>query len=116
MEIKRGEIWFVSLNPVVGDEASKTRPCVILQNDLGNRYSQKTIVAPLLKPQNYPFVVNISPTKLNNLDKKRGLDISHIRSISLKRIQNKLGVMEDKYWSEIEKAVRIQLGFDEIFD
>jgi mRNA interferase MazF len=116
VEIKRGEIWFVSLNPVVGDEAAKTRPCVILQNDLGNRHSQKTIVAPLLEPQNYPFVVNIAPTKLNNLDRKRGLDLSHIRSISLKRIQNKLGVMENKYWSEIEKAVRIQLGFDEIFD
>ncbi len=115
MTIKRGEIWWISLDPVVGDEAAKTRPCLIVQNDLGNLYSQKTIVVPFLKPKNYPFIVNVKPTPSNGLDKERGLDLSHIRSISKKRIKDKLGVLEDKYWSDIKKAILLQLGFDEIF-
>ena len=114
-KIKRGEIYFVNLDPVVGDEASKKRPCLILQNDLGNLYSKKTIIAPFLKPNKYPFVVVVQPSKLNNLDKKRGLDLSHIRSVSMQRIGNKLGVLEDRYWEQIKQAVLLQLGFDEMF-
>jgi mRNA interferase MazF len=116
MKIKRGEVWWIDLNPVIGDEAAKIRPCLIVQNDIGNLHSKKTIIVPLLKPKNYPFVVNISPTKLNGLDRERGLDLSHIRSVSIKRIKNKLGVIEDKYWSDIRKAIFLQLGFDKIFN
>ena len=115
-QIKRGEIWYVNLEPTVGDEANKQRPCLIIQNDLGNLHSKKTIVVPFLKPNNYPFVVVVKASKNNNLDRDRGLDLSHIRSVSQTRIANKLGVLEKKYWSQIKKAVLIQLGFDEMFD
>jgi mRNA interferase MazF len=115
MTIKRGDIVWVNLDPTIGDEAAKTRPCLVIQNDLGNRYSKKTIVAPFLKVKNYPFVVNVKPTSQNGLDKERGLDLSHIRSVSKERIGNKLGEIEAKYWSKVKKAVMVQLGFDEIF-
>lgn len=115
IEIKRGDIVWVNLNPTIGDEASKIRPCLILQNDLGNRYSRKTIVAPFLKAKGYPFVVNVTPSAQNGLDRERGLDLSHIRSVSIQRINNKLGRIEDQYWSEIKQAVLVQLGFDDIF-
>ena len=112
-KIKRGDIVWVNLDPTVGDEAAKrcdpasakdareraprqTRPCLILQNDLGNRHSKKTIVAPFLKAKNYPFIVNIAPSSQNGLDKERGLDLSHIRSVSIQRINNKLGSIEAK--------------------
>lgn len=113
--IKRGDIYYVNLDPTIGDEASKKRPCLILQNDLGNKYSKKTIIVPFLKPNKYPFIVVVEPSKQNNLDRQRGLDLSHIRSVSIERIGNKLGVLEDKYFSAIKRAVLIQLGFDEIF-
>jgi mRNA interferase MazF len=116
MRIKRGDIVWVNLDPTVGDEIAKTRPCLVIQNDLGNRHSKKTIVAPFLKARNYPFVVNVIPSSQNGLDKKRGLDLSHIRSVSIQRIDDKLGEIEVKYWSEIKKAVMVQLGFDDIFD
>ena len=115
-KIKRGDIVWVNLNPTIGDEAAKTRPCLILQNDLGNRHSKKTIVAPFLKAKNYPFIVNVAPSSQNGLDKERGLDLSHIRSVSIQRVNNKLGAIEEKYWSEIKKAILIQLGFDDIFN
>jgi len=55
---KRGEIWWVDLKPVVGSETGKERPCLILQNDAGNRSEATTIVAPLLPGRKtYPFVV-----------------------------------------------------------
>jgi mRNA interferase MazF len=112
---KRGYIVWVNLDPTIGDEAAKTRPCLILQNDLGNRHSKKTIVAPFLKPKGYPFVVNVSPSSQNGLDRERGLDLSHIRSVSIRRINQKLGEIEAQYWSEIKKAILLQLGFDDIF-
>ena len=116
MKIKRGKIRWIDLNPTVGDEAAKIRPCLILQNDLGNLHSRKTIVAPFLKSSSYPFVVNVTPSQLNNLDRERGLNLSHLRSISCKRVKGKLGKIEDKYWQDIKQAVLLQLGFDEIFN
>ena len=115
-QIKRGENWDVNLDPTVGDEANKQRPCLIVQNDLGNLHSKKTIVVPFLKPNKYPFVVIVKASKMNNLDRDRGLDLSHIRSVSQTRIANTLGEIEPKYWAKIKKAVLIQLGFDKIFD
>ncbi len=112
MRIKRGDIFWVNLDPTVGDEVAKTRPCLIIQNDLGNRHSKKTIIAPFLKVNNYPFVVNVKPTSRNGLDQERGLDLSHIRSVSIQRINTKLGEIEPEYWSEIKQAILVQLGFD----
>lgn len=114
-DVRRGDIFWVNLNPTVGDEIAKTRPCLVIQNDLGNRHSKKTIIAPFLKVKNYPFVVNVKPTPKNGLDKERGLDLSHIRSVSIQRINDKLGEIEPEYWSEICQAILVQLGFDEMF-
>ena len=113
--IKRGDIVWVNLDPTISDEVAKTRPCLILQNDLGNRHSKKTIVAPFLKPKGYPFIVNVAPSLQNGLDRERGLDLSHIRSVSIKRIGSKLGEIEAIYWSNIKQAILLQLGFDDIF-
>jgi mRNA interferase MazF len=113
---KRGEIWWVDLQPVVGHETDKERPCLILQNDIGNKNGTTTIVAPLLpgtKP--YPFVVNVTPTGLNGLNGDRHINLSQMRAIDAQRIKNKQGVLEDIYWAEIEKAVCVELGFSLAF-
>jgi mRNA interferase MazF len=111
---KRGEIWWVDLNPIVGSETGKERPCLILQNDIGNQNGLTTIVAPLLpgkKP--YPFVVNVAPTAQNGLSGDRNINLSQIRAVDARRIKNKQGVLEEIYWKEIEKAVCIELGFND---
>ncbi|MBE8995819.1 type II toxin-antitoxin system PemK/MazF family toxin [Microcystis aeruginosa] len=113
---KRGEIWWVDLKPVVGYETDKERPCLILQNDIGNQNGTTTIVAPLLPgKKTYPFVVNITPTVQNGLDGDRHINLSQMRAVDSQRIKNKQGVLEDVYWEEIEKAVCIQLGFSLAF-
>ena len=114
---QRGEIWWVDLEPVQGSEANKTRPCLILQNDLGNQYIYTTIVAPFLRQtKNYPFVINVKATKQNGLDGNRGINISQMRAVDSQRVKSKLGVLDDMYWQEIEQAVLIELGFSPLFE
>ncbi len=113
----RGEIWWVNLDPTVGNETAKKRPCLILQNDVGNASSSTTLVAPLLRGTKlYPFVVNVLATTGNGLDEHRDIHLEQMRVVDERRIDNKLGILEDKYWTEIEKAVSIVLGFNRIFD
>jgi mRNA interferase MazF len=113
---KRGEIWWVDLKPVVGSETDKERPCLILQNDVGNQNGTTTIVAPLLPgAKTYPFVVNVAPTVQNGLNGDRHINLSQMRAVDAQRIKSKQGVLEDVYWEEIEKAVCIELGFSLAF-
>ncbi len=117
LRYKRGEIWWVNLDPTVGSETAKKRPCVILQNNIGNARSATTMVAPLLKSsKSYPFVVNIEATVANGLDEARGIHLEQMRVVDSLRIDLKLGLLEDKYWREIERAVAIVLGFDAVFE
>jgi mRNA interferase MazF len=114
---KRGEIWWINLDPTIGSETGKRRPCLILQNDLGNKSSTTTIVAPLMPGRkSFPFVVNIDPTIQNGLDSERNINLSQLRVVSFQRISKQLGVLENTYWAEIEKAVNIELGFSAVFD
>jgi mRNA interferase MazF len=117
LRYRRGEIWWVNLDPTVGSETAKKRPCLILQNDVGNALSDTTMVAPLLKgAKTYPFVVNIEATLENGLDENRGIHLEQMRVVDNRRIDNKLGTLEDKYWIEIEKAACIVLGFNPVFE
>ncbi|MBV9385694.1 MAG: type II toxin-antitoxin system PemK/MazF family toxin [Chroococcidiopsidaceae cyanobacterium CP_BM_ER_R8_30] len=109
---RRGEIWWVDLRPIIGSETDKKRPCLILQNDVGNQYGTTTIIAPILPgTRAYPFVVNVKPTATNKLKGMRHINLSQMRVVDAQRIQNQHGVLEDIYWKEIEKAVCIELGF-----
>ena len=113
---KRGEIWWVDLKPVVGRETDKERPCLILQNDIGNQNGSTTMVVPLLPGfKNYPFVVNIVQTAQNGLDRERHINFSQMRAVDAQRIKNRLGMLENSYWEEIERAVSIELGFSTAF-
>ena len=108
---KRGEIWWVKLDPGVGTEAIKTRACLIIQNDSGNRASKMTTIVPFLATTNYSFVVNVLPTVENGLDKERGLHFNQIRSVDRSRLTSKIGEIEAGYWDSIKAAADIQLGF-----
>jgi mRNA interferase MazF len=90
---KRAEIWWVNLEPTRGKEAQKTRVCLIIQNDIGNEESEMTTVVPFLSLKNYPFVVNVQPSELNQLDRERGLHFNQIRSVDSSRLISKLGVV-----------------------
>lgn len=105
------EIWWVDLNPTQGAETRKKRPCVIVQSDLMNKSSRTLIIAPVLPHhRDWPFAVNVQPSMKNGLDKDRHLNLKQMRVIDLARIDQKLGVLEEKHLGDIQKAIGLVFG------
>ncbi len=107
---RRLEIWWVQLDPARGNEEKKTRPCLVLQNDTGNQYSDITMIVPFLEPKSYPFVVVVQPSSQNGLDRPRGLNLSQMRVVHYSRLVSKLGTLETSYLPQIETAIAIELN------
>jgi len=104
-------IWWVNLNPTKGAETRKKRPCLIVQSNLLNTSSRTLLVAPILPHhRDWPFVVNVTPSRKNNLDKDRHINLKQIRAVDVSRIDNQLGVLEEKYTDQINEAIKIVLG------
>jgi len=109
---QRGEIRWVKLDPTLGAEARKTRSCLIVQNDIGNRHGLLTVVIPFLPgTKQAPFVVNVKPTPENGLDSARYLDVGQIRSVDHTRILALVGTLEANYWPSIRSALDVVLDF-----
>ncbi len=102
------EIRWVDLDPTRGAETKKKRPCVILQDDVVNQGSRTIIVAPLLPGhKDWPFVVNLTPTKTNGLDKDRHVNLKQLRAVDVSRIMTKQGMLEKRYLESIKAALSI---------
>lgn len=110
---RRGEIYWVEMNPTVGAEVQKTRSCFILQNNTMNQYGEVTIVLPF-RPgsKQAPYAVNVKASPENGLDRDRFLDVGQIRAVSCQRLRNLAGTLENEYWQQIQQALNIVLGFD----
>ena len=113
IQIKRGEIYYAVLDPVVGSETGKTRPVLIIQNDLGNLYSPTTIVAVITeyskKKATYPICVAIG--KEVGLKKDSIINLSQIRTIDKRRlIGTKLATLPGEIMDEVDTAVKNSLS------
>ena len=115
--ITRGEIYLVSFDPTVGHEIKKTRPALVIQNDMGNRYSPLTIVAAItskVSPVPYPVEVVVEPTSTNGLGVRSAIRLDQIRTVDRQRLIRRLGQIDRKTISRVDQAVRISLGLVEI--
>src|SRR5690349_890712 len=93
---RRGQIYLCSFDPTVGHEIKKTRPALIIQNDIGNRYSPVTIVAAItssISPRPYPVEVVLESSDANGLDSRSSIRLDQIRSIDKRRLIKRLGVI-----------------------
>lgn len=105
------EIWWVELDPTVGAETKKMRPCVIVQSDLVNKGSVTLLVAPILPEHKaWPFVVNVKPSSQNGLDQDRHINLKQLRVVDMSRIKNKQGVLEPTYLVPIHRTLRLIFG------
>ena len=105
---KQLEVRLVNLDPTIGAETQKKIPCVILQSNIVNNGSMTVIVAPILPDhKNWPFTVNVKPSKKNCLDKDRHINLKQLRVVDISRIENLLGVLETSYLKSIKKALSI---------
>ncbi len=106
--MKRGEIWWVNLDPTLGSEIKKRRPCVIVSNDASNRAQSRVQVAPMTssKPAKiYPWEAAIS---LGG-DKSKAL-ADQIRTVSKMRLINLAGAANAREMSALNDALRFQLS------
>lgn len=113
---KRGEIHLVCLNPTVGSEINKTRPALIISNDINNQISDTITVIPISSNTErvFPFEVILSP-ETSGLSKSSKVKCNQIRTVDKKRLIKSLGEIPYEKLKEVEVALRIHLGmyFDE---
>jgi mRNA interferase MazF len=110
---RRGEVWLVALDPTVGHEIKKTRPALVIQNDVGNRHSPLTIVAAMtskvvLVP--YPVEVVVEPTRANGLQVPSAIRLDQIRTVDRRRLIRRMGVVGAAIQGQVDRALKISLG------
>jgi len=111
--VKRGEVYYANLDPVVGSETGKTRPVLVVQNDIGNKYSPTTIVAIITefseKKASYPICVAVGEKQ--GLKKASIVNLAQIRTIDKRRlIFPKIALLSDEVMTQIDHALKNSLG------
>ncbi len=111
-KIRRGQIWLVNLDPTIGHEIKKIRPCIIVQNDLGNIYSSLTIIASITSKN----VNEIYPVEVLLNKKEKGIEVTskvllnQIRAIDKIRLVRLIGGVDLNKMREMDEALKISLG------
>ena len=112
MSIKRGDLFWVNLDPVKGSEQAGRRPVCVIQNDVGNEYAPTTIIAPLTTTQlikEYPTNANL-PKGTAGLKHDSIVLLSQIRVIDKARLEEKIGHLPGKHVDRVDEALRASLG------
>ena len=112
-EVKRGEVYYADLSPVVGSEQGGVRPVLIIQNDVGNKYSPTVIVSAItsqLGKAKLPTHIEL-PAEKYNLPKNSVALLEQIRTLDKRRLQEKVTTLSPDKMREVNKALLISLGF-----
>lgn len=109
---RRGEIYWVRLDPTVGSEIAKTRPALIISNDVGNQFADRVIVAPISSGSTdkvYPFEV-LLPAGEAGLDKISKALLDQIRTVDKQRLGSQIGALTSQRMEEVNRAIRLSLA------
>lgn len=109
---RRGELYWVSLDPTRGTEIAKTRPGLIVSNDIGNEYSSRVIVAPLTSSHTdrvFPFEV-VAPAGEGGLHEVSKVVLDQIRTLDKQRLGRRIGALSAERMREIDQAIRLSLA------
>ena len=112
LNVKRGDIFYADLSPVVGSEQGGIRPVIIIQNDIGNRYSPTVIVAAITSHINkakLPTHVEISSEEYG-LNRDSVVLLEQIRTLDKKRLKEKIGHMTEDDMKKVNKSLLISLN------
>ncbi len=112
MTVKRGEIYYADLSPVVGSEQGGMRPVLIVQNDVGNKYSP-TVIAAAITSQKYktqlPTHISVNANNCG-LQKDSIVLLEQVRTIDKTRLKEKMGNLPDNEMSKINRALSVSFG------
>ena len=112
MIVKRGDIFYADLSPVVGSEQGGVRPVLIIQNDVGNKYSPTVIVAAITSQINkakLPTHIEIQSSECG-LSKDSVVLLEQIRTIDKRRLKEHMGHLDDGSMNKIDEALSISFG------
>lgn len=116
MIIKRGDMYYADLSPVVGSEQGGVRPVLIVQNDIGNKYSPTVIAAAITSQINkakLPTHIEISAQEYG-LQKDSVILLEQIRTIDKKRLREKIGHLDEELMEKVNDAIGISFGLGDI--
>lgn len=111
MDIKKGDIFFASLGDTVGCEQSGVRPVVVIQNNVGNRFSPTIIVAAItssIKKANLPVHLELSMEE-SKLPSKSVVLLEQIRTIDKRRLVSKVSTLDQKILNKIDAKLKVSL-------
>lgn len=112
MTVKRGELYYADLSPVVGSEQGGVRPVLIVQNDVGNKYSPTIIAAAVTsKLHKAKLPTHIELPSAFGLAKNSIILLEQIRTIDKRRLKERIGELPDSTMSRVNRAILISLGF-----
>jgi len=109
---RRGEIYWADLNPVIGHEQGGRRPVLIIQNDIGNRYSPTTIVVPItssFSDKVYPTEVRV-PADTGGLISDSSMLLNQIKAVDKRRLERCIGQLDKTTMRRVDQAIKISLG------
>ncbi len=114
---RRGDIYLVAFDPTVGHEIQKTRPAVVIQNDVSNEHSPITTVAAVssqFRDPPHPREVPVRPVLKTGLSQPSAVILNQIRSIDRRRLVKRLGSLDSATMLRVDDALRISLGLLDI--
>lgn len=115
MIVKRGDVYFADLSPVVGSEQGGVRPVLVIQNDIGNRFSPTVIVAAItaqIQKAKLPTHVEIN-AKRYGFERDSVILLEQIRTIDKQRLTDKITHLDDEMMGKVDDALQISLGLIE---
>ncbi|MCL2619822.1 MAG: type II toxin-antitoxin system PemK/MazF family toxin [Defluviitaleaceae bacterium] len=112
MQFKRGDVFYADLDPVLGSEQGGLRPVLIVQNDIGNKYSPTIICAAITSQINkakLPTHIEIDCTKYT-LVKDSVVLAEQVRTVDKKRLREKICHLDENFMSRVDRALRVSFG------
>ena len=110
--IRRGDIYYAELNPVIGSEQGGTRPVLIISNDIGNRHSPTVIIAAITSrvQTKAKLPIHTAVKDFEGLDKDSIVLLEQIRTVDKKRLKQHMGMMPVEIMARVDKALAISLS------
>jgi mRNA interferase MazF len=113
--VRRGDIFYADLSPVVGSEQGGLRPVLIIQNDVGNRYSPTVIAAAItsrMGKTKLPTHIDVYADRVG-LSKDSVILLEQIRTLDKRRLREKMGHLDDDVMEEVNNAIAVSFGLHE---
>ena len=111
MDVKRGELYYADLSPVVGSEQGGIRPVLVVQNDIGNKYSPTIIAAAVTSKINKAKLpTHIELPSAYGLAKDSVILLEKIRTLDKRRLKEKMGHLDDVTMDDVDSAIQISFG------